>query len=170
LLPRHYTALDLNPAGVAFCQTRHRADGLVFVQGDAENLPFPDESFEAVINVEASHCYPSLPRFLAEVARVLKPGGQFLYADFRFKGGIPEWDSALACAPLRQIQTREINREVLRGMNRNSERSMNLIVHHLPRLLHALGRDFAGIKGSRIHAALERGEVSYRSWRFEKAV
>ena len=82
--PQHYTALDLNPAGIRFCRQRHQADGLVFIQGDAENLPFEKNTFDLVINVEASHCYPSFPRFLAEVARVLRPGGHFLYADLRF--------------------------------------------------------------------------------------
>jgi hypothetical protein len=53
-------------------------------------------------------------------------------------------------------------------MNRNSTRSTELIVRHLPQWLHGLGRDFAGIKGSRIYAALERGELSYRSYRFAK--
>ena len=44
---------------------------------------FPIDSYDAVVNVEASHLYPDVPRFLAEVARVLRPGGHFLYADFR---------------------------------------------------------------------------------------
>ena len=70
LHPASYTGLDLNPAGIAFCRKRHNLPGLEFVQGDAENLPFPDQSFDAVINVESSHCYPRFPRFLAEVARV----------------------------------------------------------------------------------------------------
>src|SRR5258706_15237438 len=30
LLPRQYTALDLNPAGIRFCKQRHQVDGLVF--------------------------------------------------------------------------------------------------------------------------------------------
>jgi ubiquinone/menaquinone biosynthesis C-methylase UbiE len=45
------------------------------VQGDAQNLPFPDQSFDAVINVEASHIYPEFERFVGEVARVLPPEG-----------------------------------------------------------------------------------------------
>ena len=49
--------------------------GLDFVHGDAESLPFSDGSFDAVINVEASHAYPRLTRFLEEVVRVLRPGG-----------------------------------------------------------------------------------------------
>ena len=73
--PASYTGLDLNPTGVRFCQQRHQVPGLKFIQGDAQKLPFADNSLDAVINVEASHCYPDFPGFLREVARVLKPGG-----------------------------------------------------------------------------------------------
>ncbi|MEI9865086.1 MAG: methyltransferase domain-containing protein [Limisphaerales bacterium] len=143
-------------------------DGLSFVQGDAENLPFDPSTFDAVINVEASHCYPDFPRFLAEVARVLRPGGHFLYADFRFSERMAEWEKAIAAAPLKIVSQRNINAEVLRGMNQNSLRSQDLIARHLPKFLHSLGTDFAGVKGSRVHNALKSGELSYRSYCFEK--
>src|SRR5882757_8753515 len=81
LHPASYTGLDLNVAGIAFCRKIHNLPGLEFVQSNAENLPFPDQSFDALINIESSNHYPQLPRFLAEVARVLCPGGHFLYAD-----------------------------------------------------------------------------------------
>lgn len=168
LQPRHYTALDLNPSGIRFCSQRHRVEGLSFVQGDAEHLPFADGTFDAVINVEASHCYPELPRFLAEVARVLRPGGHLLYADFRFSDGVAAWESAIASAPLRVLHMRELGPEVLRGMDRNSARSADLIAQHLPTFLHSLGRDFAGVKDSRVYNALRGGELSYRSYCFEK--
>src|SRR5271170_7619312 len=169
LQPKNYTALDLNPAGINFCRQRHRVDGLNFIQGDAENLPFEPDAFDAVINVEASHCYPNFPRFLAEVARVLRPSGHFLYADFRFADGMAEWEKAIAAAPFKILHTRNINAEVLRGMNWNSLRSQDLIARRLPKFLHSLGRDFAGTKGSRIHTALDCGELSYRSYCFVKA-
>lgn len=168
LRPARYTGLDLNGAGIAFCRQRHRVDGLTFVQGDAQRLPFASGSFDAVINVEASHCYPELKRFLTEVSRVLRPGGAFLYADFRFESGVAEWEADLAAAPLRRGSGRGINAEVLRGMERNSARSQSLIERHLPRGLHGLGRDFAGVTGSRIHAAVREGRLSYRSYAFEK--
>jgi SAM-dependent methyltransferase len=168
LQPKRYTALDLNPAGINFCKQRHRVEGLNFVRGDAGNLPFESNTFDAVINVEASHCYPSLPRFLAEVARVLRPGGHFLYADFRFADGMADWETVIAAAPLKILHTRNINAEVLRGMDRNSLRSQDLVTRHLPKFLHSLGADFAGIKGSRIHKALNSGELSYCSYCFEK--
>jgi SAM-dependent methyltransferase len=166
--PRNYTGLDLNRSGIAFCAERHRLPGLTFVLGDAEHLPFASESFDAVINVEASHCYPSFPRFLAEVTRVLRPGGRFHYADFRFASMISEWDAAFSSAPLRLRHSRPINAEVLRGLNLNSARSLALITRHLPAFLHGLGRDFAGVAGSRVYTACEQGTLSYRSYLFEK--
>ncbi len=104
---------------------------------------------------------------------MLRPGGHFLYADFRFSdgaitGGFAEWEASLAAAPLTRVQSREINAEVRRGMERNGARSEALIQQHLPKWLHALGRDFAGIPGSRVHTALARGELSYRSFCFVK--
>jgi SAM-dependent methyltransferase len=105
LQPQRYTALDLNPAGIRFCKQRHQVAGLVFIQGDAENLPFAPSTFDGV-----------------------------------------------------------------RGMNQNSSRSLDLVERRLPRFLHSLGRDFAGTKGSRIYKALHSGELSYRSYCFEKPV
>jgi len=166
--PASYTALDLNPAGIRFCVQRHAVPGLRFVQGDAQKLPFADGSFDAVINVEASHCYPDFPRFLAEVARVLRPGGHLLYADFRFSEAVAQWEADIAAAPLVIVQTRDIGASVLRGMDRNAERSLSLVRSRLPRFLHALGRDFAGVPGSRVYVALQTGGLSYRSWCLRK--
>ncbi len=57
--------------------------GLTFVQGDSENLPFENDVFDAVLNVESSHCYGNVKKFILEVARVLKDGGCLLWSDFR---------------------------------------------------------------------------------------
>jgi len=166
--PKRYTGLDLNPAGIEFCRSRHQVPGLEFVQGDAQRLPLENGSVDAVINVEASHCYPDFAGFLAEVARVLRPGGHFLYTDFRFGDQLAEWEAAIAGAALNVVQTRDISAEVLRGMAANAGRHEALLVQRLPRFLHSLGRDFAGIPGARVHEALVRGDLVYRSWCFQK--
>ena len=168
LQPAHYTGIDLNRTGIAFCRQRHPLAALDFLEGDARHLMFADHTFDAVLNVEASHCYPDFPGFLAEVSRVLRPGGHFLYADFRFRNGITAWEQALAAAPLHREQSRVINAGVLRGLDLNSARSEDLVRRHLPGFLHALGRDFAGIRGSRIYDALQEGSLSYRSYCFSK--
>lgn len=168
LKPRKITALDLNAAGVELCRRLHILEGLEFVQGDAESLPFEDQSFDAVINVEASHCYPHFAKFLAEVLRVLKPGGHFLYADFRFKEGIAAWEEAIKKSPLRVVKTENISPQVLRGLDSLSERSQLLVERLLPRFLHWLGRDFSGTQGSRVHSSLQNGDMVYRSYCFQK--
>lgn len=162
-----YTGLDFNADGIAYCRKRHDQPGVEFVHGDAESLPFPDESFDAVLNVEASHAYPRFPRFLAEVARVLRPGGHFLYADLRGHQEISEWEAALADAPMRMISQRVINTEVLRSMEKNSARYLQLI-DSLPALLRPFGRLFAGVPGTVVYRELERGRNSYRMYSFVK--
>jgi fatty-acid O-methyltransferase len=75
--PASHTGLDLNPSGIAFGKKRHTLPGLDFVQGDAQHLPFPDQSFDAVVNVESANYYPDQAAFFSEVARVLRPGRPF---------------------------------------------------------------------------------------------
>ena len=169
MTPARYTGLDLNPSGVRFCLSRHQVPGLDFLQGDAQSLPFPEGSLDAVINVEASHCYPDFPGVLDEVARVLRPGGHLLYADFRFREQLADWEDAIARSPLEVVATRNIRDEVLRGMDRNAERHVALVHQRLPWFLHSLGKDFAGVPGSRIYEALQSGAMSYRSWCLRKA-
>src|SRR6476660_5865152 len=53
LHPASYSRLNFNPAGIEFWIKRHDLLCLVFVPGDTENLPFADQSFDVVVNVEA---------------------------------------------------------------------------------------------------------------------
>jgi SAM-dependent methyltransferase len=66
--PASYTGLDLNPTGIQFCQQRHSIRQLQFIQGNAQKLPFPDASLDAVITHYSSgiHRNPSLDPNLAK--------------------------------------------------------------------------------------------------------
>lgn len=168
LRPATYTGLDFNPDGIAYCKKRHHLAGLDFVHGDAEHLPFPDESFDAVINVEASHVYPNCARFLAEVARVLRAGGQLLYVDLRGSQDIPAWEADLADAPLRTVSQRDINNDVLRGLDQTSKRWLELVGQRLPFFLRPLGRQIVPAPGSRFYGDMQTGQISYRMYSFIK--
>lgn len=101
------------------CRQTHNLPGLDFVCGNAEDLPFPENSFDAVINIESSHCYPRFARFLGEVNRVLRPGGDFLYADVRAHHFIGAWEQELGTAPLRLVSETDISEQVARGLEKN---------------------------------------------------
>jgi ubiquinone/menaquinone biosynthesis C-methylase UbiE len=164
LRPASYTGLDLNPTGVAFCKERHHVGGLDFVQGDAENLPFPDQSFDAVINVESSHCYPRFSRFLEEAARVLRPGGHFLYTDCRVTRTVSEWEEALASAPMRMISRVDIEPEIARGMERTLPQSIEVISRSVPKSI----RGFARVQAAWGRNTLVSGGLAYRLYCFAK--
>jgi SAM-dependent methyltransferase len=168
LHPASYTGLDLNPAGIKFAQNRHILAGLDFVEGNAEDLPFADQSFDAVLNVEASHLYPHFPRFLAEVARVLAPGGHFLYTDFRRRREIPEWEAALADAPMRMLTREDIDADVLRGNEKNAPRKHALISRHGPAIPRVLARYGSDVTDWAFNGALRSGEFTYRRYCFAK--
>ncbi len=69
LKPKKMIGLDIAQNAVDLANKRHAFDGLQYVQGSAEKLPFQDQSFDAVINVESCHAYGSVPKFLSEVKR-----------------------------------------------------------------------------------------------------
>ena len=52
-----------------------------FVQGDATNLPFDDNSFDVIWTQHVQMNIPDKEKFYSEISRVLKTGGHFLYYD-----------------------------------------------------------------------------------------
>jgi fatty-acid O-methyltransferase len=157
--PASYTGLDLNPVGLDFCRRKHQLPGLEFVEGNAESLPFEDQSFDAVINVEASHCYPRFPRFLTEVARVLRPGGNFLYTDVRQKRDIATWEEELGDAPMRLVSERVVNEQVALGLE-----TMYPVLTFKQESL--LGACFGFALWRHLYRRLKNDKISYRIYRF----
>jgi SAM-dependent methyltransferase len=79
----HVTATDLSPAMLTLAEEHARAAGLAniaFRQADAEALPFPDETFDAVTSRLGAMYFVDIQRALGEIRRVLKPGGHVALA------------------------------------------------------------------------------------------
>lgn len=80
----HVTASDMTPRmlEVSAALARERGiENISFEEADAEALPFDDASFDLVSCRIAPHHFAAIDRFVAEVARVLKPGGVFVLVD-----------------------------------------------------------------------------------------
>lgn len=77
----HYVGLDLTPNMIAVAQAKN-LENVEFVVGDAEDLPFADESFDAVLSSNSFHHYPNPEKFFAGVRRVLRPGGRLILRDY----------------------------------------------------------------------------------------
>lgn len=169
LEPARYTGVDFSPEAIAFCQARHPLDALRFQQGDAEALPFPDNSFDLVLNVESSHCYGSVPRFLAEVTRVLRPGGWFLYADLREPAEMAALGKDLAALPhMRIVETEDLTPHVAASLTADHGRKEKMIAELIPSGQQAMFREFAGMKDSKIHRGLSSRSLLYQRWAIQK--
>jgi phosphatidylethanolamine/phosphatidyl-N-methylethanolamine N-methyltransferase len=73
------TGIDVSAEMLAKAQHRAKRRGLAQVEGlhvmDAENLEFPDSSFDAVLALYVASVVPDPARFAAEMRRVCIPGG-----------------------------------------------------------------------------------------------
>jgi SAM-dependent methyltransferase len=73
-------ATDLNPDMIAFASKRTDAGNVTWKQADAQKLPFEDAAFRAVVCSFGMMFLPDKPKGYREAARVLAPGGRFLFA------------------------------------------------------------------------------------------
>ena len=78
------TSTDYVPALLEAGQRRAQAEGydIHFQEADAENLPFPDASFDAVMSTFGVMFTPDQEKAAAEMARVCKPGGKIGLANW----------------------------------------------------------------------------------------
>ncbi|MBS0123240.1 bifunctional 2-polyprenyl-6-hydroxyphenol methylase/3-demethylubiquinol 3-O-methyltransferase UbiG [Thetidibacter halocola] len=80
---RGATVTGIDPARRAIAAARTHAEATLrairYDTGVGERLPYRDASFDAVVCVDVLEHVRDLDRVLAEVARVLKPGGLFLF-------------------------------------------------------------------------------------------
>ncbi|TWD92369.1 ubiquinone/menaquinone biosynthesis C-methylase UbiE [Neobacillus bataviensis] len=83
-LVKRVTAVDLTQEMLTAAEKFVKGNGnqnVEFIKGDAENLPFSNDTFDVVTCRIAPHHFPNINEFIKEVFRVLKQGGQFLLDD-----------------------------------------------------------------------------------------
>jgi ubiquinone/menaquinone biosynthesis C-methylase UbiE len=187
LKPKTMVGVDFSENTVALCNQNYTVNGLSFETGNAESLPFKNNSFDVVINVESSHCYNSMDAFLGQVTRVLHEGGYFLFADFREKKNIDIFREQIHNSGLILIKETDITANVLEALKLDNDRK---IAEIKKKIGEALGLDneckttkikkiihnvlvkfileFTGAKGSNIYDAFQNRKSIYLSFVLRK--
>ena len=84
----HVTGLDLSDNMMAIgeekCEDAQLAQSVVFEHGDAQKMPFEDNSFDGVTCAFGCRNFSNLDAGLKEMFRVLKPGGQLTILEFSY--------------------------------------------------------------------------------------
>ena len=167
--PLSMTGLDYSKSATKLSNELHKEiPNLDFINGDAENLPFDNDTFDAVINVESSHCYGNMTSFVNEVYRVLKTGGEFGWTDLRGKDMINETEEIFKQSQFNCIQEKVITAQVLNALDNIHDQKIDMIENHVPQFLQKAFKDFAGVKDSQIYNAFKNGSAEYLFKIFQK--
>jgi ubiquinone/menaquinone biosynthesis C-methylase UbiE len=168
LSPKSMKGMDLCKKSIDFCRKHYDVANLSFCWGNALNLPFADSSFNAVINVESSHRYSNMERFLKEVYRVLRPGGYLLFADLRDEELVEPLKKQMDKCPLKVVKKETITPNVIKALFSTHEKKMELIERLVPRLLRGPVREFAGTKETALHKSFIKGKKEYLHYVLKK--
>ncbi|MEO7241054.1 MAG: class I SAM-dependent methyltransferase [Sphingomicrobium sp.] len=159
------TGLDVAASAIAYCRSTYgEHDALRFVEGSALDLPFADASFDVVLNVEASNDYGDRTRFYAEVARVLKPDGTFLYTDSFRARDVAAMRAELAAAGF-AAEFGDVTANVAEASRLDSPRRRSVIRSQAPligRLAFATQlENYAAVEGSKKYQQFTDGRRAY---------
>ena len=149
--------VDMSSEAIAFCSRAHARHGIDFKVGDALNLPLADGLCDAVVNVESSHSYGNLPKFLNEVRRICRPGAWFLHTDFLSP---EDWDyvrTRLRALGFVTERDRDITANVLASRDQASSNWEQVYGDGNARVA-----NFLALPGSAIYEQLRAGLLEYR--------
>ncbi len=168
--PKRTVGVDYSPQAVAFCRRRHTGiANLEFQVGDAEKLPFPEASFDVVVNVESSHCYGNVEAFFREVIRVLRPGGYFVYADLRGAADMHRLQAVLTAQNgWTEIEREDITAPVAAALEADDRRKRQMILELVPPKLRPVFEEFAGVSGGQVFRGLKSRDLLYFRFAFQR--
>jgi len=152
--------IDMSSEAIAFCSRTHRSNSIDFKVGDALNIPLADGSCDAVLNVESSHSYGNLPKFLGEVHRICRSGAWFLHTDFLSP---EDWDyirMRLKALGFVTESDRDITANVLASRDHASSNWAEVYGDGNARVA-----NFLALPGSAIYEQLRAGLLEYRIMR-----
>ena len=159
--PKSIKAVDISGQAIAYCKLNNEFPHCEFIKADAQKLPFSDNSFDVVINIESSIYYPDIEKFFNEAYRVLQQDGYFLYADFRKKKSAVAIKNRLEKTRFVMISREDITKEVVKALELDNERRLDLIKRLVPRIIYAPVCDFAGVKKFNTYKSFAAGDWEY---------
>jgi len=154
------TGIDMSSEAIAFCRKTHLNPSTDFRVGDALNLPLDDASCDAVLNVESSHSYGNLPKFLNEVRRICHSDAWFLHTDFLSP---EDWEYVRT-----RLQALGFSTEVDRDITANVLASRDQASNNWAQVYgdgNARVANFLALPGSAIYEQLRAGLLEYRIMR-----
>lgn len=166
--PKSYIGLDMSKEVIKFNSDYHNLPGLSFVVGNAQDIKFKDQSFDVIVNVESSRSYNDFEAFVSEAHRVLRPGGHLLFADIRTEEENEILREQFRNAGFKIIKEENIIQNVVKALDLDSERRLQLMKQKAPKIIHGLAEEFSSTKGSKRYQEFADCTMIYMQYILQK--
>ena len=161
LKPRKVVAADFSRHAVDLANRRLGGDGLTYVEGDAEKLPFEADSFDVVLNVESSHCYPSRPGSSPRSGASSGPGACSRSWICSSTTSSPPCRASSKGRGSMVESVDDVSSGVVEGLRLDGPHREAMIAKNAPKALAPVVKSFAGTEGSDVYNSLQSGRLKY---------
>ena len=160
--PAKLTGVDFSAEAVSHCK-RWYADqhNLEFIEGNAQELPLDNDTFDVVYNVESSHCYGDMGAFVEQAYRVLKPGGMFCWTDLRDAKTMATLPPLFQSKGFEIVESADVVQEVIQALDEINEMKIKAIEEKVPQSVRRSFETFAGLKGTPVYEGFVSGSMAY---------
>jgi len=166
--PSNLIGVDFSKEAVSLCNNWYEQNNLKFLEGNAQDLPFEDSSFDTVYNVESSHCYGDMNKFVSEAYRVLREGGNFCWTDFRNEETMKQTEEIFIAVGFSIISKKEITDEVIDALDTINDAKRERITELVPRTIRRSFETFAGVQGTPVYDSFKSGKLKYYQYLMRK--
>ena len=166
--PSSLIGVDFSKEAVSLCNGWYRQENLNFIEGNAQDLPFEDNNFDIVYNVESSHCYGDMSKFVSESFRVLRKGGNFCWTDFRDEESMSKTEEIFLKSGFSVLSKKDITDEVINALDMINDAKKERITELVPRTIRRSFETFAGVQGTPVYDSFKSGKLKYYRYQMTK--
>tara|TARA_B100000900_G_scaffold411150_1_gene430258 strand:+ start:9212 stop:10045 length:834 start_codon:yes stop_codon:yes gene_type:complete len=166
--PSSLIGLDFSDKAVSLCNDWYDQKNLNFIVGNAQDLPFENARFDVVYNVESSHCYGDIDKFVKEVYRVLKEDGNFCWTDFRDEKTMKITQEIFLKAGFSIVSKKEITDQVITALDMINDAKKERISEFVPKSIRRSFETFAGVQGTPVYDSFQSGKLKYYQYHLRK--
>tara|TARA_B000000477_G_scaffold120429_1_gene121877 strand:+ start:156 stop:995 length:840 start_codon:yes stop_codon:yes gene_type:complete len=166
--PSSLIGVDFSKEAVTLCNDWYEQENLNFIVGNAQDLPFDADSFDIVYNVESSHCYGDINKFVSEVFRVLRKDGYFCWTDFRDEETMKKTEEIFQNVGFSVASKKEITDEVVDALDMINDAKKERITELVPRTIRRSFETFAGVQGTPVYDSFKSGKLKYYRYQMVK--
>jgi SAM-dependent methyltransferase len=126
-----------------------------------------------IVAVEVTHCLTDKESFLASAARLLRPGGRLLIADFFYHRpdamhALGKFEAALAGSAFTIVANDDWTAGAIAAIEADSARRTQVITAHVPKFFQKTALGFASTTASSTYVAMREGRTVYRRYVLER--